>query len=90
VNATEVITKKPHAVVQEFWDERYNQLNTFITQQLQNMSENRPAEIDLLDQNMFVDSDFAEVVKKNFEEVATHLQQLQMKLEQLHFAYTNV
>ncbi|MEL7219771.1 MAG: ATPase, partial [Bacteroidota bacterium] len=90
INTTEIITKKPHAVVQKFWDERYNNLNAFITQQLENMSENRPAEMDLLDKNLFVNENFAEVVKKNFEEVATHLKQLQMRLEQLHFAYTNI
>ncbi|MEM1318873.1 MAG: AAA family ATPase [Bacteroidota bacterium] len=90
VNHTELITKKPHAIVQRFWDERYQQLNNFITQQLQNMSDNRPAEIDLLDQNMFVDTEFSEIVKQNFEEVAAHLHQLQLTLEQLQFSYTNI
>ncbi len=90
IDNREIITKKPHAVVQKFWDERYQSLNSFITQQLQNMSENRPVEIDLLDKNLFVDADFASIVKKNFEEVATHLRQLQLSLEQLHFSYTNI
>jgi MoxR-like ATPase len=37
VDRTEVITKAPHPLVQQFWDERYQQLNTFIGEQLQNM-----------------------------------------------------
>ena len=90
VDQSETITKKPHAIVQKFWDERYQKLTTFISQQLQNMSDNRPVEIDLLDQNFFVDGEFAEVVKKNFEEVEANLQQLQLNLEKLQFSYTNI
>ena len=90
MDASETITKKPHAIVQKFWDERYQKLTTFITQQLQNMEENRPEEINLLEQNLFVDSEFSEVVKKNFEEVATSLQQLKLNLEKLQYSYTNI
>ena len=54
------------------------------------MRDNRPAEIDLLDQNLFVDGEFSEVVKKNFEEVAGNLRQLQLNLEKLQFSYTNI
>ena len=68
----------------------FSQLHKFISQQLQNMSTHRPAEMDLLDQNLFVDAAFSEVVKKNFDEVNAHLKQLQLNLEQLHFAYTNI
>lgn len=90
MDTSEIITKKPHAIVQKFWDERYQKLTTFITQQLQNMEENRPEEINLLEQNLFVDSEFSEVVKKNFEEVATSLQQLKLNLEKLQYSYTNI
>ena len=90
IDQTEVISKKPHAVLQKFWDERYQQLNNFITQQLQNMGDNRPAEIEFLDENLFVESEFAEIVKKNFEEVAASLRQLQLSLEKLQFAYTTI
>ena len=90
IDKTEIITKKPHPIVQKFWDERYQQLDTFINQQLDNMKNNRPAEIDQLDQNLFVDAEFADVVKKNFEEVESHLKQLKLTLEQLQFAYTTI
>lgn len=90
MDKTEIINKKPHAIIQKFWDERYQQLNTFISGQLQNMSENRPAEIDELDKNMFVDIEFSDIVKKNFEEVEANLRQLQLGLEKLQFSYTNI
>ncbi|MEM9820419.1 MAG: AAA family ATPase [Bacteroidota bacterium] len=90
IDHTEMLSKKPHKIVQQFWDERHQQLNTFIGQQLKNMEENRPVEMDLLDQNLFVDTEFSEVVKRNFEEVADHLKQLQLSLEKLQFAYTNI
>ncbi|RQH17114.1 hypothetical protein D5R40_33535 [Okeania hirsuta] len=90
IEKTEYLSKKPHDIVQKFWDERFQQLNAFISQQLENMKENQPVEIDALDQNLFVDPEFAEIVKKNFEEVRSHLQQLQLSLEKLQFAYTNV
>lgn len=86
----EIISKKPHKLVQQFWDDRYNQLNNFIDQQLENMRSNRPAEIEQLDQNLFVDSKFVEVVTKNFEEVRTQLEQLKLNLEKLQFSYTNL
>ncbi len=90
VDKNEIISKKPHAIVQKFWDERHQKLTAFIHQQLQNMNDNRPAEMDLLDNNLFVDGEFSEVVKKNFEEVAANLRQLQLNLEKLQFAYTNI
>jgi MoxR-like ATPase len=54
------------------------------------MSENTPEEINGLDKNLFVDADFAEIVKKNFEEVESSLKNLKLQLEKLQFSYTNV
>ncbi|MEL7377040.1 MAG: AAA family ATPase [Bacteroidota bacterium] len=87
---TEIISKKPHKLVQQFWDDRYARLDSFIDQQLENMRDNRPAEIEQLDQNLFVSGEFTEVVTKNFEEVRTQLEQLKLNLEKLQFAYTNL
>jgi len=39
---------------------------------------------------MFVDVEFAGIVKKNFEEVEANLRQLQLGLEKLQFSYTNI
>ncbi len=90
IDTHEVIMKKPHSIVQKYWDERYQQLAGFIGGQLTNMRENEPTQLSQLQSNLFVDTAFAEVVQKNFREVAEHLQALQLRLEQLQFSYTNV
>ena len=87
---SEVIMKAPHAIVQKHWDERYQKLTSFIDLQLSNMSDNTPEEINSLESNLFVDSDFAEIVKKNFVEVEASLRNLKLQLEKLQFAYTHV
>ena len=90
LDQTEYLSKKPHRIVQQFWDERYQQLSSFIVQQLEHLQGNRPVEMERLEQNLFVDSEFASIVKKNYEEVVAHLQQLKLDLEKLQFSYTNV
>jgi MoxR-like ATPase len=87
---SEVIMKPPHAILQKHWDERYQKLTAFIQKQILKMSENTPEEMDSLDKNLFVEADFAEIVKKNFEEVARSLKNLKLQLEKLQFSYTNV
>ena len=82
--------KQPHPVVQKFWDERHQTLSTFVQSQLKNMEENTPTEIKDLENNLFVDADLAEVVRKNFVEVEKSLKELGLRLEKLQFAYTNV
>ncbi|MEM7657281.1 MAG: AAA family ATPase [Bacteroidota bacterium] len=90
LDQTEYLSKTPHRIVQQFWDERYQQLTSFITQQLEHLETNRPVEMQHLEQNLFVDAEFASIVKKNYEEVVAHLQQLKLSLEKLQFSYTNV
>jgi MoxR-like ATPase len=84
------LPKKPHKIIQQFWDERHQQLTSFIEQQLKNMDDNRPIEIDMLERNLFVDAEFASIVRQNFEEVAANLRQLHLALEKLQFSYTNI
>ena len=86
----QVIRKKPHPIIQKHWDERHQQLTDFIATQIQNMADNSPVELETLTNNLFVEADFATIVKKNFEEVANSLQQLKLTLEQLQFSYTHV
>lgn len=90
IEKTDYITKKPHKIIQQFWDERHQQLTSFIEQQLKNMDDNRPIEIDMLERNLFVDAEFASIVRQNFEEVAANLRQLHLALEKLQFSYTNI
>ena len=54
------------------------------------MDDNRPIEIDMLERNLFVDAEFASIVRQNFEEVAANLRQLHLALEKLQFSYTKI
>ncbi len=90
IEKTEYISKKPHEIVQKFWNERYQRISTFISQQLENLSENRPSEIDSLEQNLFVDPEYADIVRSNYDDVVAHLKKLQMSLEKVQFTYTHV
>lgn len=87
---TEVIMKKPHAIVQKHWDERYQRLMAYIDSQLKKMGTGKPAEMERLSDNLFVNQDFSEVVLSNFREVEESLQGLRLRLEQLQYLYTNV
>ena len=86
----EIIVKKPHTIIQKYWDERYQKLMEFTTTQIENMETNAPTEIADLQNNLFVEADFAEVVKKNFQEVKNNLQALKLDLEKLQFYYTSL
>tara|TARA_Y100001968_G_C19409760_1_gene745655 strand:- start:491 stop:2092 length:1602 start_codon:yes stop_codon:yes gene_type:complete len=85
----ETIVKTPHAVVQAYWDERYQQLSAFAETHLENMENERPIEIERLESHLFVPPAYAEVVRRNFAEVGADLRGLLLRLEQLQFAYTN-
>ena len=77
-------------MVQRFWDERHQELSQFVSQQIQNMQEHAPREIEGLDKNLFVSEEYASVVRKNFDEVAENLKALSLQLEKLQFYYTNL
>ncbi len=87
---TEVILKKPHEIVQKHWDERHQRLMSYIDGQLEKMETGKPSEMDRLQENLFVNSDFNEVVLRNFKEVEESLRGLRLRLEQLQYTYTNV
>ncbi len=87
---TEIIYKKPHKVVAQFWDERFERLSHYITEQSQKLDSQAPAELDGIDGNLFVDRQWSEVVSANLEEVKMALQNLQLRLEKLQFSYAKV
>ncbi len=87
---TEIIYKKPHAVVASFWDERYKKLVHYINQQQEHIQVHEENELAELEHHLFVDSEWAEVVKANLEEVKLALQNLQLRLEKLQYSYAEV
>ena len=87
VERTEVIRKKPHRVLEKFWDQRYEQLTSYIAKQREAVSEHGPEELHGLNDHMFVEAAYAEVVTANLREVEEALAGLALRLEKLHFEY---
>ena len=87
VERHEIIRKKPHSVLEKFWDQRLEQLRSYIGQQRSAVSDHGPEEARDLGAHLFVDPDYAEVVLANLEEVRTALADLDLRLEKLHFEY---
>ncbi len=87
VERTEIIYKKPHPIVEKHWEERYAQLTAYIEKQEANIREQAPGELNHLDENLFVDRRYSELVKANLREVEEALQSLKLSLEKLRYAY---
>jgi len=87
---TEVISKKPHPVLQEHWDERHQRLMQYIEQQEEKIQHHAPGELQHVAHNLFVEADKSEAVKANLEEVREALQQLKLRLEKVQYAYVNL
>lgn len=84
---TEIIRKKPHKIVGDYWDTRLEKLNTYIAAQEDKIKVSAPDEINHLADNLFVDTSRAEVVTANLEEVKNALSDLKLRLEKVHYAY---
>lgn len=87
VERAEVIRKRPHRVLEQFWDTRLEQLTTYVTGQQEAIAENGPEELSGIGNHLFVDKDYAEVVSSNLKEVREALAGLMLRLEKLHFEY---
>lgn len=83
----EVIFKKPHPIVQKYWEERFEQIRSYLRKQEENLLNNLPAELEFLEQNLFVEARYAEVVKSNLREVQEALQKVGLQLEKVQFSY---
>ena len=90
VERTELIPKPPHKLLLKHWDERSARLIDYIDQQLQKIADDGPAELAHLEHNLFVDAEYAAVVRANLDEVAAALRNLRLQLEKTQYAYTNV
>ncbi|MEM9546042.1 MAG: AAA family ATPase [Bacteroidota bacterium] len=84
------IMKKPHRVVQKYWDERYTQMDRFITNQIDTMENKAPAEIQGVSNNLFVDEDLSEVVTRNYNRTLNELKELKLALEKTQYLYTQI
>jgi len=87
VERHEVIRKRPHRVLEQFWDQRMERLTTYISQQQTAIEDNGPEELTDVKEHLFVGREYAEVVSSNLREVREALSGLALRLEKLHFEY---
>ncbi|MEM6261370.1 MAG: AAA family ATPase [Bacteroidota bacterium] len=87
VERTEVIYKKPHALVEKHWEDRVEQLNEYLRTQQQRLDQEQPDEVAGLEENLFVPSRLSEIVTANLREVSEALKQLKLRLDKVQHAY---
>ncbi len=85
----EYIDKKPHPVLQKFWDEKHAKLSEYINTQLDKLKDSFPAAFNTMHKHLFVSEEYIPLVQKNYREVEEQLKQLQLQLEKLQFRYLN-
>ena len=89
VERRQVIRKQPHRLLRDYWDERTDRLQTYIRQQLEATREQGPEELEAIGDHLFVDPDYARVVRANLDEVREALEGLLLQLEKLQFEYSS-
>lgn len=90
VKKHQLISKKPHPIVQKHWDERHQKVNSYINQQLTHIQDDAPEQVGSLNNNLFVEEAMADVVLSNLQEVKNALEDLKLRLEKLQYAYTHI
>lgn len=82
--------KKPHPLVKEYWDERYEKIENYLKEQQDLLREARPQELDSGKGNLFIDHSLYEVVEANHREVTEELAQLHLQLQKTRHFYENI
>ncbi|MEL7119306.1 MAG: AAA family ATPase [Bacteroidota bacterium] len=90
IERKEVVYKKPHQIVEKYWEERYERLMTYIQQQEAHIDSDAPLELNAIEYNLFVEPNLSEIVKANMQEVQDSLRQLKLKLEKIQYAYASL
>jgi MoxR-like ATPase len=86
----EFIYKKPHPLVQRYWNDRASQLGSFILEQKENIKNNMPEALLHLRNNLFVAPEFSELVEANLRESADSLDSLALQIEKVKHLYDSI
>jgi MoxR-like ATPase len=90
VEKTTFLYKKPHSLVEKYWDEHAEQLISFIATQKARMHSEAPAELRHSRENLFVDKRLAELVEANYTETLNALNALELSVEKIKHYYKNL
>jgi MoxR-like ATPase len=87
---TEFIYKKPHPLVQRYWNDRASQLGSFILEQKDTIKNNMPEALLHLRNNLFVAPELSELVEANLRESADTLDSLALHIEKIKHLYESI
>lgn len=83
----EYIKKKPHNLVEKFWNEKAQELKNYIQNQQKRLQNDAPDELNHLKTNLFVPAHLSEIVEANMKESSKILQNLALQLEKIVHLY---
>jgi MoxR-like ATPase len=86
----EIIYKKPHSLVLRFWNERIENLKSYIREQLSRFENDLPQEIHHLKTNLFVEAQLAEIVEANLKETKLALEKTELQLDKIRHFYESI
>ena len=87
---TEIIYKKPHPIIYQFYTERARKLETYIAEQKLKVKENAPTELRDLRTNIFVEAQLANIVEANMNDAVQTLETMALKVEKIRFSYESL
>jgi len=87
VERTEIIPKQPHTLVVKHWDERFQELKTYIDEQADRLKSDAPEALGGLRQNLFVEARFAELAEANQRQTIEAIDGLRLRLDKLRYSY---
>lgn len=82
--------KKPHLLVQEYWEERYEKILQFLQEQQQRLEDEKPLELREGSGHLFVAERLWPIVEDNHRQVKEELESLQLRLEKTRHLYQNI
>ncbi len=87
---TEYLYKKPHTLVQQYWNDRTYQLRQYITEQKTHAEIHRPEALMQLRTNLFVNPALAELVEANLKESLATLDELDLQIDKIKHLYESL
>jgi MoxR-like ATPase len=82
--------KKPHKLVHQYWEERYEKINQYLTERRQWLEEQKPEALQQGPGHILVDEKLWPVVEANHRQVKEELEDRQFQLDKIRHLYQNI
>ncbi|MCU0353836.1 MAG: AAA family ATPase [Cytophagales bacterium] len=86
----EFLYKKPHPLVEQYWNDRTHALRRYIAEQKTHAEAHRPQAVAHLRTNLFVDAALAKLVEANLQEALTQLDELDLQVDKIKHLYESL